>query len=62
MKRSGSSKAYFEKRIPSDLVGRMDGFKFVVPLSEDRRDDVLVALKPGMRSIRFSLRTAHPSR
>lgn len=61
MKRSGSSKAYFEKRIPSDLVDRMDGLKFIVPLSEDRHDDVLVTLKPGMRSIRFSLRTSHPS-
>lgn len=61
MKRSGSSKSYFEKRIPSDLVGQMDGIKFVAPLSEDHRDDVLVALKSGRRSIRFSLRVSHPS-
>ncbi|WP_454701520.1 tyrosine-type recombinase/integrase [Agrobacterium burrii] len=61
MKREGSSNAYFEKRIPSDLTEIFSGKSFVVPLTDDPNDAVRVKLGQSPRSIRFSLRTPSKS-
>lgn len=61
MKREGSSNAYFEKRIPSDLTDIFSGKSFVVPLTDDPGDAVRIKLGQSPRSIRFSLRTSSKS-
>lgn len=58
VKRSGSRIPQFVKRIPSDLLDRMRGRAFDIPLGEEY---VRVVVGPTAESIRFSLRTADPA-
>jgi integrase len=55
VKRSGSRIPQLVKRIPSDLLDRMRGRAFDIPLGEEY---VRVVVGPTAESIRFSLRTA----
>jgi len=57
MKRSGSSKAQFTRRIPTDLKARVIGMKLRFPLGDGFVD---VTISPKAQDIRFSLRTSHP--
>jgi integrase len=61
MKRSGSANGYFEKRIPADVARAIAGRRYVVPLTDAPEDRVMVAIKAGQKSIRFSLRSSIPS-
>lgn len=61
MKRSGSANGYFEKRIPADVAEAIAGRRYVVPLTDAPEDRVMVAIKAGQKSIRFSLRSSIPS-
>ncbi|MER2606186.1 MAG: recombinase XerD, partial [Siculibacillus sp.] len=58
VKRSGSSKAQFQKRIPEDLRDRIAGRKLVVPIGGEF---IALTVSPKAASIRFSLRTSDPS-
>lgn len=58
VKRSGSSKGQFQKRIPKDLRDRIAGRKLVVPIGGEF---VSMTVPAKAVSIRFSLRTSDPS-
>lgn len=58
VKRKGSSKHQFVQRIPTDILGRVRGMTFHIPLDGEV---VRVAVSPSASSIRFSLRTSEPS-
>ncbi len=58
VKRSGSSKGQFQKRIPEDLRERIAGRKLVVPIGGEL---VSMTVPAKAASIRFSLRTSDPS-
>lgn len=58
MKRQGSSKQQFVRRIPADLRERMVGMKLTIPVGEEM---VFINITPGTESVRFSLRSSDPS-
>jgi len=58
VKRSGSSKGQFQKRIPQDLRDRIAGRKLVVPIGGEF---VSMTVPAKAVSIRFSLRTGDPT-
>lgn len=58
VKRSGSSKGQFQKRIPGDLRDRIAGRKLVVPIGSEF---VSMTVSAKVVSIRFSRRTGDPT-
>lgn len=58
MKRKGSSRQQFVKRIPADLRERMVGMKLAIPAGDKV---ATVTVTPKMEIIRFSLGTSEPS-
>jgi hypothetical protein len=47
MKRQGSSKQHFVKRIPADVKGRMVGMKLAIPIGDER---TIVAVTDKMQA------------
>lgn len=58
LKRSGSTKHQFVKRIPNDLRKRMVGRKLAIPIGDET---AFVTITAAMDTIRCSLRTSIPS-
>jgi hypothetical protein len=55
MRRSQTSSIYFRKRIPADLLGKIDGLVLSLPVGDAT---VVKRLASGIREVIFSLRTS----